>query len=218
MTKALLFDLNGTMVDDMHYHIKAWHRISNELGAALSMEAVKAECYGKNAEVMERIFPGRFSLEEKNKISIEKEIQYRAEFKPFLRLIDGLDQFLEKAKANGWKMAIGSAAIMSNVDFVLDGLHIRHYFDAVISADEVTNSKPDPETFLRCAAALGADPAHCIVWEDAPKGVESALNAGMKSVVLTTMHEAHEFSQYPNILLFTHDYTHPGLQQILDKN
>ena len=218
MTKALLFDLNGTMVDDMHYHIKAWHRISNELGAALSMEAVKAECYGKNAEVMERIFPGRFSLEEKNKISIEKEIQYRAEFKPFLRLIDGLDLFLEKAKANGWKMAIGSAAIMSNVDFVLDGLQIRHYFDAVISADEVQNSKPDPETFLRGAAALQADPAHCIVWEDAPKGVESALNAGMKSVVLTTMHEAHEFSQYPNILLFTHDYTHPGLQHILENN
>lgn len=218
MTKALLFDLNGTMVDDMHYHIKAWHRISNELGAALSMEAVKAECYGKNAEVMERIFPGRFSLEEKNKISIEKEIQYRAEFKPFLKLIDGLDLFLEKAKAKGWKMAIGSAAIMSNVDFVLDGLQIRHYFDAVISADEVTNSKPDPETFLRCAAALGADPSRCIVWEDAPKGVESALNAGMKSVVLTTMHEAHEFSQYPNILLFTNNYTHPGLQQILAEN
>lgn len=218
MTKALLFDLNGTMVDDMHYHIKAWHRISNELGAALSMEAVKAECYGKNAEVMERIFPGRFSQEEKNKISIEKEIQYRAEFKPFLRLIDGLDLFLENAKAKGWKMAIGSAAIMSNVDFVLDGLQIRHYFDAVISADEVTNSKPDPETFLRCAAAIGADPSRCIVCEDAPKGVESALNAGMKSVVLTTMHEAHEFSQYPNILLFTRDYSHPGLQQILDNN
>lgn len=217
MTKALLFDLNGTMVDDMHYHIKAWHRISAELGAQLSMEAVKAECYGKNAEVLERIFPGRFSLEEKNKISVEKEIQYRHEFKPFLKLIDGLDLFLKKARQQGWKMAIGSAAIMSNVDFVLDGLQIRHYFDAVISADEVNNSKPDPETFLRGAAALGADPARCIVWEDAPKGVESALNAGMKSVVLTTMHEAHEFSQYPNILLFTRDYTHPDLMKILDE-
>jgi len=218
MTKALLFDLNGTMVNDMHYHIKAWHRITHELGGQLSLEAVKAECYGKNAEVLERIFPGRFTLEEKSKLSIEKEIQYRREFKPYLKLIDGLDLFLEKAKEKGWKMAIGSAAIMSNVDFVLDGLHIRHYFDAVISADEVTNSKPDPETFLRCAAAIGADPARCIVWEDAPKGVESALNAGMKSVVLTTMHEAHEFSQYPNILLFTRDYSHPGLQQILDNN
>jgi len=218
MTKALLFDLNGTMVNDMHYHIKAWHRITHELCGQLSMEAVKAECYGKNAEVLERIFPGRFSLEEKNKLSIEKEIQYRHEFKPYLKLIDGLGLFLEKAKEQGWKMAIGSAAIMANVDFVLDGLQIRHYFDAIISADEVKNSKPDPETFLRGAAALGADPAHCIVWEDAPKGVESALNAGMKSVVLTTMHEAHEFSQYPNILLFTADYTHPRLDQILDEN
>lgn len=218
MTKALLFDLNGTMVDDMHYHIKAWHRITHELGGQLSLDAVKAECYGKNAEVLERIFPGRFSLEEKNKLSIEKEIQYRREFKPYLKLIDGLDLFLEKAKEKGWKMAIGSAAIMSNVDFVLDGLEIRHYFDAVISADEVNKSKPDPETFLRGAAALQADPARCIVWEDAPKGVESALNAGMKSVVLTTMHDPHEFSQYPNILLFTKDFTHPDLQKILDEN
>ncbi len=218
MNKALLFDLNGTMVDDMEYHIKAWHRITHELGGDLSMEAVKAECYGKNAEVLERIFPGRFSPEEKNTLSIEKEIQYRREFRPFLKLIDGLGLFLETAKKKGWKMGIGSAAIMDNVDFVLDGLQIRHYFDTIISADQVVHSKPDPETFLLGAQALQTDPARCIVWEDAPKGVESAKNAGMKSVVLTTMHEPHEFSQYTNILLFTPDYNHPELFKLLDKN
>jgi beta-phosphoglucomutase len=73
--KALLFDLNGTMIDDMGYHIKAWHRILNELGANLSMERVKEECYGKNHELLERVFPGRFNQEEKDKLSIEKETQ-----------------------------------------------------------------------------------------------------------------------------------------------
>ncbi|MCH5598591.1 hypothetical protein MKP09_12070 [Niabella ginsengisoli] len=63
--KAFLFDLNGTMIDDMSYHIKAWYRILNDLGAGISIERTKEECYGKNHELLERIFPGKFSFEEK---------------------------------------------------------------------------------------------------------------------------------------------------------
>ena len=78
------------MIDDMHYHIKAWHRILNELGASITMEKMKEECYGKNAELLERMFPGRFSMEEKNHMSIEKEKRYQNEFRPQLALISGL--------------------------------------------------------------------------------------------------------------------------------
>jgi beta-phosphoglucomutase-like phosphatase (HAD superfamily) len=113
--KAFLFDLNGTMMDDMHYHINAWHRILNELGANISLERTKEECYGKNNELLDRIFPGRFSAEEKNKISIEKEKQYQQEFTPNLKLIDGLDDFLKDASAAGIRMAVGSAAIKFNL-------------------------------------------------------------------------------------------------------
>jgi beta-phosphoglucomutase family hydrolase len=204
--KALLFDLNGTMIDDMGYHIKAWHRILNELGANLSMERVKEECYGKNHELLERVFPGRFSQEEKDKLSIEKETQYQAEFRPHLQLIDGLDTILEKASAAGIKMTIGSAAIMFNIAFVIDGLNIRHYFDALVSADDVKKSKPDPETWILCAERLKVSPSDCLVFEDAPKGVESAANAGMDTVVITTMHEPHEFSQYKNVIGFIKNY------------
>ena len=198
--KAFLFDLNGTMIDDMDYHIKAWHRILNELGADLSIERVKAECYGKNHELLERIFPGRFSEDEKNKMSIEKEEQYQQEFRPHLKLLPGLNAFLEKAKADNIKMAIGSAAIPFNIDFVLDGLNIRHYFDAIVSADDVKESKPNPETYLKCAAQLNILPADCLVFEDAPKGVEAAANAGMDCVVLTTMHVKEEFEGYENVV------------------
>ena len=209
--KAFLFDLNGTMINDMDFHIRAWHRILNELGANISMERMKEECYGKNNELLERIFPGRFSEVEKNRMSLEKEKQYQLEFKPHLELLPGLPAFLERAHQADIKMAIGSAAIMFNIDFVLDNLKIRHYFDALISADDVRTSKPDPETFLSCAAQLNISPADCVVFEDAPKGVEAALNAGMEVVVLTTMHTKEEFAQYNNILAFIKDFRDTSL-------
>lgn len=194
--KAFLFDLNGTMINDMPYHINAWHRILNELGANISLERMKQECYGKNHELLERIFPGRFTAEEKNRMSLEKEKQYQKEFKPELHLIKGLDHFLQQSHEAGIKMAIGSAAIMFNIDFVLDGLNIRHYFNALVSADNVTDSKPDPETWLKCADRLNVSPAECLVFEDVPKGVEAAQKARMDTVVITTMHRKEEFAAY----------------------
>lgn len=209
--KAFLFDLNGTMIDDMNYHITAWHRILNELGATISLEATKAECYGKNSDVLERVLPGRFTMEEKDRIGIEKEIQYRREFQPHLKLLNGLDIFLEEAHAKGIPMAIGSAAIMSNIDFVLDGLNLRHYFSAIVSADDVVNSKPDPETFVKCADQLGIAYTDCIVFEDSPKGVLAAQRGGMKSIILTTMHTADEFEAHPDNLVIIQDYTAPEI-------
>ncbi|MET0392952.1 MAG: beta-phosphoglucomutase family hydrolase [Chitinophagaceae bacterium] len=204
---AFLFDLNGTMIDDMHYHVRAWHRIVNELGANLTYNQVKEECYGKNQELLERVFPGRFNEEEKDKLSMEKEKQYQAEFRPYLQLIKGLEPFLQQARESGIKLAIGSAAILFNIDFVLDGLDLRDYFDAIVSADDVATSKPDPETYLECARRLGIPPEQCIVFEDSPKGVESAANAGMKAVVITTLDPEEAFAQYDNVIAFISDYT-----------
>lgn len=213
--KAFLFDLNGTMIDDMSYHIKAWHRILNELGADISLERMKEECYGKNHELLERIFPGRFSLEEKNHMSFQKEKQYQEQFRPYLKLLDGLHDFLIRAHAAGIKTAIGSAAIMYNIDFVLDGVAIRPYIDAVVSADDVSHSKPHPETFLKCAEQLKVPAAECLVFEDVPKGAEAAQNAGMDAVVITTLHQPEEFDQLNNIVGFIKDYNDSLLQKLV---
>ena len=214
--KAFLFDLNGTMIDDMDFHIRAWHNILTQLGAQLSLAEVKKECYGKNDEVLERIFPGRFSETEMKNMSIAKETAYQLEFKPFLQLIRGLDDFLIKAEKNQVQMAIGSAAIRFNIDFVLDGLSIRHFFKSIVSAEDVIISKPDPETYLKCATALGIAPEQCIVFEDAPKGVEAAKNAGMRCVVITTMHTREEFSMYDNVVCFIADYDDIQLNQLFN--
>lgn len=206
--KAFLFDLNGTMIDDMHYHNKAWFQILNEdLGANLSWEQVKSHMYGKNTELLIRVFgPDKFTQEEMDTLSVEKEKRYQTEYRPILQLIEGLDAFLARAAEHGIKMGIGSAAIPFNINFVLDGLSLRHYFPSIVSADDVLNSKPDPETYLKGAQELGVLPEECIVFEDAPKGVEAAQLAGMNCVVITTMHEPEEFAQYDNIICFIKDY------------
>ncbi len=205
------------MIDDMAFHIKAWHRIVNSLGANFTYEQVKKECYGKNHDLLDRVFPNRFSTEEKDRMSIEKEKQYQEEFKPHLKLINGLDVFFAKAEKENIKMAIGSAAIMFNINFVIDGLNIRHYFDAIVSADDVVNSKPDPETFLNCADQLGIAYDNCVVFEDAPKGVEAAARAGMQCAVLTTMHTKEDFAGYDNVIAFAEDFRDASFLSLLEK-
>ncbi len=216
--KAFIFDLNGTMIDDMEFHVRAWYDIlNNDLNAGLSVEAVRAQMYGKNKELLERVFgKNHFSEDQIRELSVEKERRYQKAFRPELKLIPGLDKFLESASQHEIPMAIGTAAIPFNVDFVLDNLNIRNYFKAIVSADDVAMSKPDPETFLKCAELLSVPATDCIVFEDAPKGVEAAANAGMKTIVLTTMHSREEFTEYDNILCFTADYVSLAPEKIED--
>ena len=215
--QALLFDLNGTMIDDMDYHTRGWlYLLNNILGGNFTWEQVKPQMYGKNQEVLLRLFgPGKFTEAEMDNLSLEKEQRYQEEFLPNLKLISGLREFLEKAYQMGVPMAIGSAAIPFNIDFVLDNLDIRHYFSAIVSADDVLQSKPHPETFLKAAGLLNAAPQDCLVFEDVPKGVESAQNAGMRAIVLTTTHQPAAFAHLNNVLHFTPDFRDPYLYDVL---
>jgi beta-phosphoglucomutase family hydrolase len=208
-TPAFLFDLDGTMIDNMSYHHEVWYDIiANDFGADLTREEVKLHLYGKSQEVLVRIFgPQRFSSEELDTICFEKERKYQQLYKPHLELIAGLSEFLKLADSEKIQLGIGTAAMPFNVDFVLDTLNLRHYFPAIVTADDVTKSKPDPETYLKAAHLLNVQPENCIVFEDAPKGVEAARRAGMNAIVLTTMHPEEDFAAYDNILACVKDYT-----------
>jgi beta-phosphoglucomutase len=206
--KAFLFDLNGTMVDDMSYHLEVWYDLLvNDLGARMTRAQVKQEMYGKSQEVLKRVFgTDRFTPEQLDQLAFQKELRYQQFYKPHLDLVPGLFAFLEDAYNSGVKMALCTAAVPSNISFVLDTLKIRHYFSAIVGADDVGISKPHPETFLKAADLLQTDPIDCIVFEDVPKGVEASFNAGMQAVVLTTTHRHDEFKQYPNVILYIDDY------------
>jgi len=215
--QALIFDLNGTMINDMDYHTRGWlYLLNNVLGGNFTWDEVKPQMYGKNEEVLVRMFgAGKFTDEEIARLSIEKERRYQEEFLPDLKLLPGLNEFLEKAYQLGIPMGIGSAAIPFNIDFVLDNMNIRHYFNTIVSADDVTFSKPNPETFLKVAQQLNVEPTECLVFEDVPKGAEAADNAGMRAIVITTTHKPEEFSGFENVLHFANDFEDEYVDSLL---
>jgi beta-phosphoglucomutase len=202
-----IFDMDGTMIDNMMVHHEAWQIMLGELGLHLSMEEVRLTIHGKNDEILKRLFGDRFSAEERKMHAYTKEKRYREVFKDRIKLIDGLEAFLNQAKAKGIPMAIGSAAPAENVDFVLDALDLRQYFGAIYHADMVSRGKPHPEVFLRAAEAIGLSAAQCLVFEDSPVGVRTALNAGCKVIVITTTHTRDEFDEFDHIIKFIDDYT-----------
>jgi beta-phosphoglucomutase len=213
---AFIFDMNGTMIDDMHYHEQAWYDVLvNQLKAPLTLEQVRHQIYGTSAEMFARVFGANaFAPEEIEAITKQKEKRYRKEFLPHLKLIDGLDSFLAQLKASNIPLAIGTAAPVLNIDFVLDNLNLRSYFPVVIGPHDVARSKPDPEVFLKAAGQLGIAPEYCIVFEDAPKGIEAAARAGMKAIGITSYHTTEELKN-ENVLFTISDYNHQALTSLI---
>jgi beta-phosphoglucomutase family hydrolase len=205
---AFIFDMDGTMLNNMQFHLQAWEKVVTAAGSDLRGDRLFPQLYGKNSEVLERIFgKDAFSPEEINRMALEKDALYRELYKPFIELLPGLEDFLKEANRQGIKLAIATAAVQENIDFAVDALHIRSLFSALISEREVKKSKPDPETFLVAARELGMPPSRCIVFEDVPKGVEAARRAGMKAVVVLTSHNKEEFDDFGNVLKAVHDFT-----------
>jgi beta-phosphoglucomutase family hydrolase len=206
MAKAYIFDMDGTMVDNMMVHHRAWQRKLAEYGLELTLEQVKEQIHGINEEIIARLFGDRFSPEQCRQISWEKEAAYRDIFLPELRLINGLDQFLQSAFLQGIPMGIGSAAPPENVDFVLDNLQLRPFFRAVVHSQMVSKGKPDPEVFLKVAEQLQVAPADCLLFEDSPTGVEAGRRAGMPTVVVATTHAPEEFAGFENVVRIVSDF------------
>ena len=207
-SKAFIFDMDGTMFDNMQYHLQAWEQMVAELGSPLRGEELFKQLYGKNKEVIERIFgQDRFTEEEKNRISVRKDQYFRHLYGPHLKLMRGLNHFLQQSRDGNILLAIATGGLMDNIDFSLEKTGIRDFFSAIVSEADVTNSKPDPETFLLAAKQMGVSPDHCIVFEDVPKGVEAANRAGMNAVVILSSHEKTDFAGFPNVISLVKDYT-----------
>jgi beta-phosphoglucomutase family hydrolase len=207
MTQGFIFDMDGTMVDNMMVHHRAWQRKLAALGLDLSLEEVRQNIHGINEEIIERLFGNRFTPDERRQIAREKEAEYREIFLPDLRLIAGLDAFLREATRLNIPMGIGSAAPPENVQFVLENLDLHPVFRAVIDAAQVTRGKPDPEVFLTVAERLSLAPEHCLVFEDSPTGAEAARRAGMPAVIVTTTHTPDEFARFDNVVRIVRDFT-----------
>ena len=212
--EGVIFDMDGTMVDNMMVHHQAWQRKLAVLGHPMTIEEVKAEIHGVNEEIIERLFGDRFTAEERSRIAWEKEQEYRDIYIHQIVPISGLISFLDQLKHAGLPLAIGTAAPPENVDLVLDQLDIRSRFKSVLHSRHVNNGKPNPEIFLKSAENLGVAVENCLVIEDSVVGAQTALNAGCPTVIITTTHEEQEFKHFPHILMFSNDYEGITLDKI----
>ena len=193
--KGILFDLDGTLVDNMMVHHRAWQRKLSDLGLEYTLDRVKAEIHGVNTEILERLFGDKYSPEERLAISREKEETYREIFAPELldNTVGGALDFIKHAFAEDVPMAIGTAGPEENAFFVIDALDIRSMMGHVVHSGMVTNGKPDPEVFRQAAEGIGVPLEDCLIFEDSVTGARAANNAGCPVVVLTTTHEREEF-------------------------
>ena len=184
MKKAALFDMDGTLVDNTPAHIRAFSIFCDRYGVTDWAEKLSGVYGMGNDDIMGRILPEEV-IREKGlaALAAEKEAIYREIYAPEIRPVEGLRELLGRLRTAGVRCAVGSSGCRANVDFVLERCGIGDFFDARISGDTVTRCKPDPEIYLRAAAALGADPADCVVFEDALAGIESARRAGAGRIV-----------------------------------
>jgi beta-phosphoglucomutase len=217
MTKpAFIFDMDGTIVDNMAFHTNSWIAFFARRGKTYDPDAFFRETAGAQArEIMRERLGADLPDDEIAVLAQEKEVLYRELYGPHLSAIQGFEDFVTRARAAGVKLAVATSAPPANIVFTLDGLDLRRHFDAVVGAADVARGKPHPDVFLKAAEKLGVAPADCIVFEDAPMGVEAARRAGMKTVVITTTLPADAFREFDNVVRIVAHYDELSVGDLL---
>lgn len=185
MIKAIIYDLDGVIVDTAHYHFIAWQRLAKELGVSFGKEEnerLKGVSRIRSLEIILELGGISLSQEKKEELASKKNswfVEYIMSIKPD-EIFPGVKEMLQQLKRKGYKVALASSS--KNADMVLTLLQIKDSFDAIVDGTMIVHTKPDPEIFLLAAKKLGVHPQDCVVFEDAEAGVEAALAAGMKCV------------------------------------
>ena len=186
---ALIFDMDGVLVDSNPAHREAWALFNRRYGLETTDE-MHQFMYGKrNDAILRGFFGAELAAEEIQARGAAKEALYREMMEGRLEefLVPGVRQFL--GEISNAPKALASNAEPENVDFLLDRSGLRRYFQVILNGHEIENPKPHPEVYLRASDLLGIAPANCIVFEDSYTGVQAAAAAGMRVIGIRTTHD-----------------------------
>ena len=216
MLQAVIFDIDGVLVDSYSAHFESWRTLVRDYGGEMT-EDFFAKTFGRTTrDILALLWPQ--GLEEKTIQALDrrKEGLYRQILQKNFPLMDGAAELIEQLKSDGFQLAVGSSGPPENVALVLEKVGKQH-FSAAITGHDVRHGKPDPEVFLRAAERLGVPPHHCAVIEDATAGIEAANKANMVSVaLLSTGHTAEEFDKArPDLIVQSLREISPGMLNAL---
>jgi beta-phosphoglucomutase-like phosphatase (HAD superfamily) len=216
-TEAFIFDMDGTMIDSMPWHAKSWVEFTRRHGLEVDLADLMRRTTGRNgAECVRELFQRDMSDEEAWSLIHEKEVIYRELFAPIFSEVKGFSAFAEQARQRGLKVGVGTAGDQANIAFVLSKLKLATAPHAVVGGDEGLPGKPEPAIFLEAAKRMNTGAGACIVFEDAPFGIEAARRAGMRAVAICTSHSAQELAG-PHVLAQVRDYNELFESKFLEK-
>ena len=186
--KAVIFDMDGVIVDTNPHHRTAWREYYQRNGKTLSDADFVEHVSGKhNKDIVAHLFANQpLTPEEVHRLSHEKEALFRELYQPVITPVAGLVPFLKSLKEAGIRTAVATSAPVENLDFVVDALDIRPYFDALLNESMVGHPKPDPEIYQKAMELLGVEPADCIIFEDSMTGIQAAKASGALVIGMAT--------------------------------
>lgn len=193
---AAIFDWDGVIVDSSDAHRRSWEMLAEELKKTLPKDHFERSFGRKNPSVIREILQWSEDDTEIDKFSKRKEYLYRKIVQSEgLRALPGVRDFIKELRNRKIPTAVGSSTPRINLELALKILDLHNSFDFYVTGDDVSEGKPAPEVFLKAGRGLGMLPFQCIVFEDAPVGVEAALNAGMKAVAVLTSHSSESLNR-----------------------
>lgn len=181
---AVIWDVDGTLVDTAEMHFDACVRLANEMRRPFSRHDFAMTFGRRNPEIINYLFHNSFTPAEVREIGERKENYYRAEAEKGVQLLPGVRELLDGLRARGVRQAVGSSAPRATLELILRITNSAQYFEAVVGMEDTTRGKPDPQVFLVAAEKLGMPPNRCLVLEDAVAGVEAAKAGGMKCIAV----------------------------------
>ena len=184
--KGVIFDLDGVLIDTGQFHRQSWYDLAREEDFQMSDELFYSTFGMQNYQIIPLLVRRDLTAEDIERMSEWKENRYRELISGKLTLQEGARGLIDELKSNGFLLAIGTSAPRANLAFMLEHTGVDDCFDAYVTGEEVSNSKPAPDTFLKAAEKLSLTPGRCIVVEDAVQGVQAAKKAGMKVVAVCT--------------------------------